>query len=237
VHNLVTDSLWTFFSRGSSSASGLIISILLARTLGPESFGTYVYVILVISTASFFVNPGIYAAANYFLSTNRQTHFIIFTISFCVSIPFAILAGGGVAYWFTYTVSGSEIPMSHALFFGVIITTALTVIQLSMNGVVVGIGRIKAISKWLSILSVLHAGIITIFWIRNELDFQVSIGIYCLIHILTAGANLLLAIPGKLDSIAISNQEIKEYISHGLSVYSDASCGFLPSELTRIWFC
>src|SRR5579859_3786809 len=102
---LFSHSMRALSMNGSQVLVGLLTSILLARALGPEGRGSYALAILLASVASMLANPGLYASANYFLSTQRWQASEAFGTIVLSSLLIGLLSGAVV----TALVSASDI--------------------------------------------------------------------------------------------------------------------------------
>lgn len=231
MYNLATDSLWRITAQVTATFAGFAISALIARSLGPDRFGDYAVIMLIVSTAGFIFNPGIYAAANYFLSAERLHHWTVFILSSCLSLPFSLLSAMLVLYGPAEVLGGTEITIDETSHIMTAVATAVSVFGISMEGIAIGAGRIRLLSRWLAVTSILHATVIATFWFSDSLDLKFSIIIYCSIQVLNAILRTFLALPRDRVILTLSKRETIDFVRHSISVYSGRILSFLSQRL------
>lgn len=232
MQKLLTDSFWTLFSRGMATASGLVVSVLIARSLGPENLGIYVFIVLIVSTVGHLANPGIYAGANYYLSSHRLPRGKVFTLTVCLTLPGALI--GAVISVFSLLVgplNGSASAANRGLLFGVAIAALFTVIGISFHGITIGIGRIKIASRGLAMTSVLHGSVVAGLWLSDTLTLATCTLAYCSFQIIKAIVYMILTLPVWSDSLRIDRREIKPFLRYSLAVYSGRVLTFLSRRI------
>jgi O-antigen/teichoic acid export membrane protein len=210
---------------------GFVVSVLVARRLGPVGFADYTLVVLILSTVGFLANPGIYATANYHLSVDKLTHEDVFVLA-SGSALVAAVAAGAIAFLALEQLSRG--PMMNAwLTIRITISAAVafSVIGISMDGVAVGVGRIRPLARGLVIISCLYGLAITLLWLRYVLTPATTTLAFCLYQIANSILRIYFAWPGERVSRVPDREATREFLAYGLSVYSGRVVSFLSQRL------
>jgi len=92
TNNFAKSTTITFFTRMANLVIGVIISILLARMLGPDGRGIYALAILIPSLAFIFTNLGINSSTVYFLGRKKYSPQVIAGSNIIFSVFISLLA-------------------------------------------------------------------------------------------------------------------------------------------------
>ncbi len=144
LHTIARQSLRTLGMSVVQVLLGLITSVIVARALGPQERGIYALFVLIATGLATLLNPGIYAAANYFVGTGQLTPAAGYRATLDLAALTAVLGAAAAipAAW----VLGLPTPAGFAA-----ALAALTLAQIvinSFNGLFYGAGRVAAITRW-----------------------------------------------------------------------------------------
>lgn len=143
---LFQHSKWTIAQTIAGVVIGLVISVLSARTLGAEGRGIYTLALLVMSTVGLFLNPGLYAAANYYVASRRLSRRDAFQTSLILCTPFTILSfaiGPGVYVLLLFSRQGTLELASAKVGLLIGIGASSVTVGSTMAGVLIGAKLIR----------------------------------------------------------------------------------------------
>jgi O-antigen/teichoic acid export membrane protein len=132
--------------------TGFLVSIILARALGPEGRGEYALLILVTGTLAMIMNPAIYASANYFMSTKKWKSNEAFWTVLISSSGLGLLAG--IACVSVASIIKIETGQNGFFVLALAVLTAIIVVSSSINGLFYGSGNIHTITNWKTLYSI-----------------------------------------------------------------------------------
>lgn len=171
-----------------SYASGLLVSILAARTLGPQDYGSYAYVLWLSSVVVSLLNHGLPVTAIKFIAESvgrgtqpaakawhaRLSRFHLISLA-CVGV-----AVGGFLLW--RPPAGWE---AHAIaMVAVVLVAAMARARYLFNvSVAKGHGIFVLEARSVSILSALNVALLTLAWMLG-VNLQVMLGLYVFISVL-----------------------------------------------------
>lgn len=219
MKQVLKQSGWTILMSLITAVSAFGISLLSARVLGPEGRGGYVLALLVINTASFVANPGLYAAANYFASTkkiplNRLIGSTLFMSGICAIGSFLLAIGSA------FLMQTSQTVFAPYLLVIIGLGAAAATISISLSGILFGSGRAKT-AAILSIVSILlHLGGVTIAWLLESATLELFILFTAVMHLFDALTKTILVCYKQWPQIATLRQDFKPILTYGGSVYS-----------------
>lgn len=207
----------------SPIAAGFTISIMTARSLGPEGRGGYSLALLIMGTVGFLANPGIYAASNYFASSRRLPGKEVFQTSLALSIPSGSVAFvlALSAYYLTVTTAGSANSVastSTALIVG--IGASAMLLNASMSGLLIGSGLVR-LSALVSITSsVLQIVIALVHFVRaDQQTVLFYVALFAGTQAIEAVARMTLAGRASWSGYSFRNRQYRAFLRYGVVVY------------------
>lgn len=219
MKSLIRHSGWTIMMNFVLAISGLVLSLLSARLLGPSGKGAYSLALLIISTTGFLANPGIYSAANYFLSSQR--------LSLERAMPPILILSGisglgafVIAIFVASLIGNDFTELGHTMILLVGYGSGMFSISISMNGVLYGSHRIKSITTWSMVSGVLQTVLLGVLSLEFPPTVNLFIGLYVAILTLDAMAKTILGGWGTWRSLLFQPSDLLPIVKYGTSVYS-----------------
>lgn len=148
MKTIILQSLRVVAMNGAQVIFGLISSVILARALGPEARGIYAMITLVAGTMAMLCNPGIYASANYHMSTGRWNKAQGLGTVMAVTCGFAAVAALIAVLVMPLFGASAEVVREWPIFGSVAVITAMSIFTTSFNGLFFGSHRVSAITNW-----------------------------------------------------------------------------------------
>ncbi|MEM7334922.1 MAG: polysaccharide biosynthesis C-terminal domain-containing protein [Chloroflexota bacterium] len=219
MKQILAQSGWTIFMSVVTAAASFGISLVSARTLGPEGRGGYVLALLIINTVSFVVNPGIYASANYFASTKKIPLNRLIGMTLLLS-GLASLVALPVATGATIILGRTQTAVS-PMMIGVIGLGAMAAtVSISLSGVLFGARQAKVVSVWTIVSILLHLAAVLTTWVLEMTSLEWFVIFITAVHTLDVIAKFLLIQKFVLADVKIDWSDIKPIMQYGGSVYS-----------------
>jgi O-antigen/teichoic acid export membrane protein len=149
-------------------ASSFVISVFVTRLFGPSGRGAYALALLWITTIGFVFNPGLYAAANYFMSSGALARGRVLAIVTTLSGGFGVV-GAGVAFGIVRLTGadtfGSDLDAVAWTIAGGVLAF---VISTTLNGVLFGLRYVRTTATITGGTTVVYLLLVVILWQQGE---------------------------------------------------------------------
>lgn len=218
MKQLLKHSGWTIFMTMTQAITGLVVSLLSARLLGPAGRGAFSLALLLVGSAGFVANPCLYSAANYFLSAGKLPLRRLF--------PIVLLLGslsGGLAYLMAYWAgvwwADGMAVLGQPTLQIVAVGAAAFSLSTTMNGILYGSRRVSMIAGWSVGSAFLYAALI-VYLTRLP---NPTVAHFCTVYVVTllldALAKTVMGGWGSWRKMAWVTADFKPLLQFGLSVY------------------
>ena len=207
----------------SPMSVGFIISVISARTLGPEGRGGYSLALLVMGTAGFLANPGVYAAANYFSSKRHLPKSEVFQTTFALTF-FSCISALILAISVYYLVMGPhkvvQTADTIAVAFMVGIGAAAQALGSSMSGILIGSGRIRTVAI-ITLASTLFQGLIALvnYMIAGNHTVLFYVVLFAGAQLFEASGRTVLAGHKSWHRFSFRGRQYRQFLTYGTTVH------------------
>lgn len=214
----------TFATRIALIGIGLVISVIIARILGPEGRGLYAVAMAVAATGIQFGNMGLHASNTYYVAKDRTLLPLLVGNTFFVSFVFSII----VAFaWVLFQIWPILAPVHGTLLVLALSWIPLGLAYMLMQNILLGINEVRAYNKIelvMQIVSIALIGIAIIFhFVTVEIVFLIGL-VTVLVGAIWAFRRIK---PHLSHQLSFSLPLFKDNIQYGIKAYLAAFFAFL----------
>ncbi len=230
--DLLKDVGETFINRILVTALGLVISIIVAHTLGPEGRGLYAIAVTITAVGIQIGNLGLHASNTYYVSKDRSLLSPLVGNSLIISLGLGGL--GALIAYICFAFFPSAAPLPRTLFCISLATIPLGLGYLLMQNILISIRDIHTYNFIELAGKLLLLFIIVIFVLVKTISTDIFIGTIFLI----TGLSFIAAYFGiqrKTNNISWPSFHLfRETIPYGMKAYLTALLGFLVLRMDII---
>jgi len=226
----------TFFSRVMTIIVSVLITVLVARNLGPESQGMYAVAVALVAVGVQFGNFGLNASNTYFVSKDRRLFPQLFGNTLLIS---AVIGGGIGLIGYVIGVLFPDLSPAHGVIqLMVIVCIPFALAFYLLQNLLLGVQEIRTYNIINFGVKLLLLIIILIFILRN----QVSVDWFFLAVLISTFISfvwVIYVLNKKLDtSLALSKVVFNKTFRYGLKAYMAAFFAYLvlKSDLLMIQY-
>jgi O-antigen/teichoic acid export membrane protein len=215
----------TFVTRILLIGIGLITSVIVARTLGPEGRGLYAVASAISTIGVQFGNLGLHASNTYYVAQNRKLLPALVANTLMVSFGFGGL--GAALAWLVCLVQPNLAPVPGLLLVLALAGIPFGLAYLLLQNLLLGINEVRAYNKIEVITKLLTVGFLSLIIITGVVNVETvfSVGLIALVLGFTWSLwqlrKYLSCVP--LPSFAL----LKEHVHYGIKAYLAAFFSFL----------
>ena len=195
MHKVVRGSAMTFVTRLGTFAANLVMTILIARLLGPDQLGEYTRLILIPTMLVHFATPSIGTANVYLCGTGKLELDKIAGNSLLSGLVFGILV---VVLYYLVSLTApygklfDRLGANRELAMLAVLSLPFLLLLIYLRGMIRGSGRIAQFNLLISFVVLIQLLILIILYILRALTLPGIVLSFVLANALTAGLGLLL---------------------------------------------
>lgn len=201
-------------------ASSFAVSVFVTRLFGPSGRGAYALALLWITTLGFVFNPGLYAAANYFMSRGTLAPGRVLGVVATLSVGFGLV--GATLVFVLVTLTGADTygtdltPVAWTVAGGVF----AFVISTTFNGVLFGSRLVRTTAGITGGATLFYLLLVIGLWAQGESRLLLYLQAYVMVLMGEAGLRVgfTLRYLGR-DLTRFSYADVQEIFRYALSVY------------------
>jgi O-antigen/teichoic acid export membrane protein len=212
---ILKNSVWTGGMSIITAIGGFLISIVIARVLGPEGKGTYAFVVIIMTTTAFLCNPSLYTAGNYFFSNNRFDKSSVFRAILIAGIGSAVLAFISASIAALFLVD--DLSFLEIMLIG--LGSAAVSLSSTTNGSLYGQKKIRFVTLWMSYSAIGQTALIVYAGIFTDLGLSGFIVLFICFQVLDAIAKTFVTGKGVWKLIFQKPIPFRPVLRFGFSVY------------------